>query len=252
MELIMKKTKISIDRVNELYDIEKENKEIDKKYNGKKIQGNILVKDLNYSYYGRKNVFDNVNFYVNSSNKVIVFGKSGTGKSTIGKILMKFFEVERGCVFIDDKDINDYNILDIRREFCYVGQNENLFNDTIYNNIVLNRESDYDEFLNIAKITKVDEIVKENVLSYEMLLEENGFNISGGERQRIILARALMKKSNVYILDEALSQVDIEKEREILKRLFEYLHDKTVIYISHRFDNMDLFNQKIDMERLNA
>lgn len=248
MELILKKTKISIDRINELYDVEEEKLEIDKRYNGKKIQGNIKVNGLNYSYNGRKNIFNNINFRVNSGDKVIVFGKSGTGKSTIGKLLMKFFDTEHGKIFIDNKDINEYNVLDIRRQFCYVGQNERLFSDTIYNNIILNREYDYDDFLDIAKITKIDEIVKDNILSYEMPLEENGFNISGGERQRIILARALINKSNVYIFDEALSQVDIKKEREILKKLFEHLKGKTVIYISHRFDNSDLFNRRIDME----
>ena len=252
MELIIKKTKISMERINELYDIEEEKKELDKKYSGKKIKGNIEVKDLNYSYNGRKNVFENVNFKINSGNKVIVYGKSGTGKSTIGKLFLKFFDVEHDKVFIDDKDINFYNVLDIRGEFCYVGQSEHLFSDTIYNNIVLDRDVDYDKFLNISKVTNVNEIVNNNVLSYEQVLEEDGFNISGGERQRIILARALIKDSSVYILDEALSQVDIEKEREILKKLLEYLKDKTVIYISHRFDNMDLFNQKINMENLHA
>ena len=81
-------------------------------------------------------------------------------------------------------------------------------------------------------------------------LEENGFNISGGERQRIILARALLKKSSIYILDESLSQVDVTKEREILENIFEENKDKTIIYISHRFDNKDLFSKSINMENL--
>ena len=106
--------------------------------------------------------------------------------------------------------------------------------------------------MNICHITSVNEIVKDNIMGYDMLLEENGFNISGGERQRIILARALLKDSNVYILDETLSQVDIEKEREILIKLFEYLKGKTIIYISHRFDNSDLFDKIINMENTYA
>lgn len=250
MELIVKKMKVSVNRVTELYEIDNEKLEIDKKYTGKKLLGKIDIKNLDYSYYGRKNILSNINLSILPGAKVIIFGKSGSGKSTIGKILMKFFDIERNKVFIDNKDINDYNILDIRREFCYIGQNENLFNDTLYNNITLNREVDYDEFLQVAHLTKVDEIIKDNVLSYEMLLEENGFNISGGERQRIILARSLLKNSNIYILDEALSQVDIKKEREILTTLFNKFKDKTIIYISHRFNNMDLFNQSIDMEKL--
>lgn len=250
MELIVKKMKVSINRVTELYEIDNEKLEIDKKYTGKKLLGKIDIRDLNYSYYGRKNILNNINLSVSPGAKVMIFGKSGSGKSTIGKILMKFFDVDRNKVFIDDKDINDYNVLDIRREFCYIGQNENLFNDTLYNNVTLNREVDYDEFLKVVHLTKVDEIVKDNVVSYEMLLEENGFNISGGEKQRIILARSLLKNSNIYILDEALSQVDVQKEREILTTLFKNFKDKTFIYISHRFNNVDLFNQSIDMEKL--
>lgn len=250
MELIMKKSKISIRRVTELYEIDKENLKLDEKYTGKSLQGDIVVQGLNYSYNGRKNIFEKMNLKIAPGEKVMIYGKSGTGKSTLGKILMKFFEIERDKVFLDEKDINDYNLLDIRREICYVGQNENLFSNTIYHNIVLNRRVDYDTFLKIAKMTKVDELAKREVLSYEMPLEENGFNISGGERQRIILARSLIKNSSIYIFDEALNQVDVNKEREILKNVFEYLQNKTVIYISHRFENSDMFDQKINMENI--
>lgn len=250
MELLIKKSKISIDRVTELYEIEKEKLEIDNKYNGNKLIGNIKISNLNYSYNGRKDVFNNINININSGEKIIVYGKSGSGKSTIGKILMKFLEIERDKVFLDNKDINDYNRLDIRREICYVGQNENLFTDSIYNNIALDREVSYAEFLKVVSITKVEEIIKNEVLSYEMLLEENGFNISGGEKQRIILARSLLKQSSIYIFDEALNQVDVEKERAILQDIFKYLKDKTIIYISHRFDNSDMFDNKINMENL--
>lgn len=250
MELTIKKSKISIQRVTELYEVEKEDFSLNEKYTQEKLKGDIAIHNLNYSYNGRKNILDNVNLKIMPGEKVMIYGKSGVGKSTIGKILMKFFEIERDKVFLDNKDINDYHLLDIRREICYVGQNENLFNNTIYHNVVLNRNIDYDRFLKVTKMTKVDEIAKREVLSYDMPLEENGFNISGGERQRIILARALLKDSSIYILDEALNQVDIGKEREILQEVFQYLKNKTVIYISHRFENSDLFHRKIDMEKI--
>jgi len=250
MELLIKKSKISIDRVSELYEVEREKLELDNKYNGYNLIGNIKINNLNYSYNGRKDIFTDINININSGEKIIVYGKSGSGKSTIGKILMKFLEIGRDKVFIDNKDINDYNNLDIRREICYVGQNENLFTDSIYQNIVLGRDVDYDQFLKVVNITKVDEIVHNELLSYEMLLEENGFNISGGEKQRIILARSIIKQSSIYIFDEALNQVDVEKERVILQDVFKYLKDKTIIYISHRFDNSDLFDNTINMESL--
>lgn len=251
MELIIKKSKVSIDRVTELYEIDKEQLTIDKKYNGKKLMGDIRICGLDYSYNGRRKIFSNINLSIAPGERIMIYGKSGSGKSTIGKILMKFFEIERDKVFIDNKDINDYSLLDIRREICYIGQNENLFSDTIFQNVVLNRNIDYDSFLKIAKITKLDEIVSKETLSYETPLEENGFNISGGERQRIILARSLLKNSSIYIFDESLNQVDINKERKILQEVFNYLKGKTIIYISHRFNNEDLFDRKINMEKIN-
>ena len=202
LELLLKKTKISIDRVDELYEVKKEQNDLNCRTITKRLKGDIIVKDLNYSYNGRKNVLNYINLKIDSGERIIVFGKSGSGKSTIGKLLMKLFDIERNKIFIDNKDINDYSVADIRREFCYIGQNENLFTDTIYNNIVFNREKSYDDFLNICNITNVNEIIKDNIMGYDMLLEENGFNISGGQRQRIILARALLKKANIYILDE--------------------------------------------------
>lgn len=252
LELLLKKTKISIDRVDELYELDKEQNELDNKSVTRRIQGDIIIRDLNYSYNGRKNVLNCINLKIDSGERIIVFGKSGSGKSTVGKLLMKLFDVARGKIFIDDKDINDYSVTDIRQQFCYIGQNENLFTDTIYNNIVFNRENSYDEFLNICSIANINDIVKNNIMGYDMLIEENGFNISGGEKQRIILARALLKNSNVYILDESLSQVDIQNEREILIKLFSYLKGKTIIYISHRFDNSDLFDKTINMESIHA
>jgi ABC-type bacteriocin/lantibiotic exporter with double-glycine peptidase domain len=94
----------------------------------------------------------------------------------------------------------------------------------------------------------VDEIIKNNDLGYNMVIEENGFNISGGEKQRIVLARALLKNSDVILIDEGLSQVDIELERMILKNIFTYYKDKTFIFVSHRDNNHDLFSKIIKLE----
>ena len=94
----------------------------------------------------------------------------------------------------------------------------------------------------------VDEIVEKHPLKYELLLEENGFNISGGERQRILLARAILKDADIYIFDESLNEIDIDRERIILKNIFDKYPDKTFIIISHRYHNNDLFSRKIEMK----
>ena len=97
-------------------------------------------------------------------------------------------------------------------------------------------------------MTAVNEIIKDNPLGYNMPLEENGVNISGGQRQRIILARALLKESKIILIDEGLNEVDSNLERKILKNIFKYYHDKTFIIVSHRLDNIDLFDKVIRLE----
>ena len=230
----IKQSKIAVKKILNLYYDKKENGVLDKK-----MKGEIIFKDLSYTFNDTRNVLENINLKINKNSKVMVIGESGSGKSTLFKILKKYYTVPRDKVYIDNVDINDYQ----KSNIVYVSQNEILFTDTISNNI------DSDNIIDISKICLVDEIVKNNQLGYNMLIEENGFNLSGGERQRIILARALANEFDILIIDEGLSQVDINMERKILKNLFENYNDKTIIFISHRLENMDLFNQVIKLKK---
>ena len=230
----IKQSKIAIKKILNLYYGKKENGILDKK-----MKGEIIFKDLSYTFNDTRNVLENINLKINQNSKVMVIGESGSGKSTLFKILKKYYTVPRDKVYIDNVDINDYQ----KSNIVYVSQNEILFTDTISNNI------DSDNIIDISKICLIDQIVKNNQLGYNMLIEENGFNLSGGERQRIILARALANEFDILIIDEGLSQVDINMERKILKNLFKNYNDKTIIFISHRLENMDLFNQVIKLEK---
>ena len=136
----------------------------------------------------------------------------------------------------------------IRSNICYVTSNEYLFTDSLRNNICLNKEINEEEFLKITNICLVDDLVNNDELGYDKLIEENGFNFSNGERQRIILARSLLKKSNIYIFDEAFGNIDIDREKKILNNIFDYLKDKIVIVISHRFNNKKLFDRVIKIK----
>lgn len=229
----LKHSIISIQKLLNLY-YEKENSGII----DNKCLGNIEFKNLSYTFNNTNYILKNINLKINQGNKVIVLGKSGSGKSTLFKILKKYYDVERDKVYINDIDINDYKNSDV----LYVSQNEFLYTDTIYNNI------DSDDILNISKICLLDDIIKSNSLGYNALIEENGFNLSGGQRQRIILARTLANDFNIIIIDEGLNQVDTNMERKILLNMFKEYKDKTIIYISHRKDNIDLFNQVIKLE----
>lgn len=237
--------KNSITRANNLLEVSPE------KINEKEvldINGNIKITNLKYTYNNKNIILKNINLFIKDKDRVLLLGSSGSGKSTILKLLYKYLEADRKTIYINNYDINDYSLSDIRKNITYISQNEQLFNDTIRNNILLNREISEIDYLNICKILHIDDIIKDNVLGYDYLIEENGINISGGQRQRIILARGLLKSSKIIMIDEGLNQIDIKLEREILQDIFTYFHNKTFIIVSHRRDNNDLYNRIIKIK----
>ena len=246
LEPLIRYSNASLKRINELFEIEPENLQIDDKFTGNNIKGDICIQNLNYSINDKDLILKNINLQIDSGDKVLIVGDSGSGKSTFIKLLLNYTDVSRDSILIDNKDINDYNKKELRNNIAYVSQNETLFTDSIYNNIIIDKDDiNYDEFLDVCKLTEVDNIVKSKYLGYDTLLEEGGFNISGGEKNRIILSRILLKKFNVLLLDEALNEVDINMERRILKRLFDKNSKKTIIIVSHRLENMDLFDKVV-------
>ena len=232
---------ISLKRVEDLFSIRKEEFLGSYFYYAYKLDGDICFNNLNYKI-GSKVLFSNLKFNISYGEKILFSGESGSGKSTLMKILMRYIDIPYGYVSISNIDINHYHLENIRSNITYVSNNEYLFSDTLYNNIVFNREVSDDEFLEVCRISKID-----FVDDYKVMVEENGFNFSNGERQRIILARSLLKKSSIYIFDEAFGNIDIESEKEIIKNIFKYLSDKTVIVISHRFNNKKLFDRVIEL-----
>lgn len=209
--------------------------------------GDIEFKKLDFSFNDRDNILKNINLTIKKNSKVMVIGKSGSGKSTLFKILMKFYKTKNNRVFINNIDLNNYDTNVLNNNILYLGQNEILFNDTLYNNLVFDN-SNSSKLLDVCRMCFVDQIIDSN-LGYNMLIEENGFNLSGGEKQRIMLARSLLKPFNILIIDEGLSQVDVNMERRILKNIFKYFKDKTIIVISHRLDNLDLFDNLVKIEK---
>lgn len=222
-----------VKRVNEMLKKEENVKKINIVYS------DILIKSLSFKQ-NEKIILNKINLHISKGEKVIITGKSGSGKSTLLKILMNYYNDYQGEI-----KINGINIKSINLKNVYISQNETLFTDTIYNNIVLgNNDSNFSE---IVKMCYVDEIINSN-LGYNQIIEENGFNISGGQKQRIILARSIINEFDLLLIDEGLNQIDVELERKILKNLFNKFHDKTIIIVSHRLENMDLYDKLIKLE----
>ena len=228
---ILNESIISIRKVINLYEEEKHGGVI-----STSIKGDINIKNLSYSY-NDKEVLKCINLNIKQGEKVMITGNSGSGKSTLAKILKGYYKVDRNKIDIDNIDINDY----MKNDIIYISQKEILFTDTIINNIGGNIKK-------LSKICLLDDIINKNELGYNTLIEEGGFNISGGEQQRIVLARALNNDFNILILDEALNQVDIISEAKILNNLFKEYKNSTIIYISHRLDNKNIFDKVLNLK----
>lgn len=196
-----------------------------------KANGRIKIKNLYYSFDGINDVLKNINLDIIPSSKIIVSGDSGSGKSTLFKIIKGYYENYRGEVLIDNKQVNNFFPLEIN----YVSLRETIFTGRLYNDVNISDLKD----LNICEI---DFPIKDKIVY------ENGYNLSDGQRQRISLLRAL-GNFNILIIDEGLSEIDINMERRILKKLIEKYYDKTIIFITHRIDNIDLFDRFIKLEK---
>lgn len=239
LESDYRELKLIINRLNDLYEFSSlENKK-------ELYRGNIKFNNLSYTYDDKNIILKDINLEIKEGEKVIILGNSGSGKSTLLKLLMKYYETNRDSIYINNIDINDYKL---PNGILYISQNENLFTDTLLNNITFNNQYNLSYINDISNICCLNEVLIKNNLSYDSLIEENGFNLSGGEKQRIVLARALIKKFNILVIDEGLNQVDISLERKILKNMFNRYKNKTIIVISHRLENLDLFNHMIKLE----
>ena len=212
------------------------------------LENEININHMNFSYTSKLKNLSDINLNIPKNSKVLILGSSGSGKSTLLKVIYKYYEVDRGSISFGDYDINDFTVNDIRDNITYISQNELLFTDTIRNNIILERDISSENFVEICNLTYVSDIVKDNHLSYDYQIEESGANLSGGQRQRIVLARSLLKNSKIILIDEGLNEIDINLERKILKNIYSKYQDKTFLIISHRTDNMDLYDMVITMD----
>lgn len=244
LQITLQEAHLSFLRIQELFNVKEETLDTTNSSNTY-FKGNIKINNLIYSYNNIDNTLKCDKLEILAGEKVLLYGPTGSGKSTLMKLLVRYFSGYQGLIEIDDRNIQLLNLLDIRRKITYVSQDEILYTDTIYNNIVLDNKISYSEYLDILKITGVDLIINRSLLKNDMLIENNGSNLSGGEKQRILLARALVKKSDIYIFDESLSAIDIKNERLILKNIFKRLKNKTIIVISHRFNNKDLYQRYV-------
>ncbi|EFP96289.1 lipid A ABC transporter ATP-binding protein/permease MsbA [Vibrio caribbeanicus] len=216
------------------------------KYVANNIGGNIEVKNVTFSYDGKeKPALNNVSFSIAKGETIALVGRSGSGKSTIASLLTRFYDVQAGSICLDDHDIRDYQLNNLRSHFALVSQNVHLFNDTIANNIAYAATEKYsrDEIERAARLAFAMDFIEKMPQGLDTIIGENGASLSGGQRQRIAIARALLRDAPILILDEATSALDTESEKAIQSALDELQKNKTVLVIAHRLSTIENADQ---------
>lgn len=232
-------SKLSYKRINNILKIEEDNKVLK---NIKTIDS-INFKDISYSY-GDNKVLNKFNLKINRGDFLFVEGESGKGKSTIFKLLNKELSLKKGNIYINNMNINEIDDSSLKNNICYVSQEEYLFNDTIKNNILMYKNVKTKELNQVIKATYIDKMLKKRNISLDYILEENGHNLSGGERQLILIARALLRKTDYIIFDETTNEIDVNTEKKILENI-KTEYNKTIVLISHRSSSIDLFTKRV-------
>ena len=201
---------------------------------------NIHFNNLNFSYEIKEGkTLDSVNLEFEGGKMTSLVGHSGSGKSTILNLIPRFYDAQSGNIIIDNQSIYEVTIESLRDEISMVSQETTLFDDTIKNNIKYGRENATDEeVFQAAKLSYCDEFINNLPNKFETLIGENGVRLSGGEKQRLSIARAMMKKSSIILLDEATSSLDSETESKIQNALKILTKDKTTIVIAHRLSTI--------------
>ena len=204
----------------------------------KDFTSSINIEDVSFSYESQP-VIDKLNLTVPKGKIIALVGQSGSGKSTIIDLVCRFYDVLEGSIKIDNINIKDMAVKDLREMMAVVSQDAFLFNDTVLNNIALhNPSASKEEVEHAAKVANAHEFINEMPLKYETIVGERGSKLSGGQRQRITIARAILKNPPILILDEATSSLDTESERLVQDAINNMMQNRTSIVIAHRLSTI--------------
>jgi ATP-binding cassette subfamily B protein len=202
-----------------------------------KLKGDIVFKDVSLVFpHSEIKALADFNLNIKAGQKVLILGKTGSGKTTIAQLLTRMYETSTGQILIDGVDVNHFQVQNLRNDIGYVQQDVFLFSDTIQNNIQfgLKEKVSYDDLTHAAKTAHVLNEINNLPKQFDTLVGERGTTLSGGQKQRVAIARALIKNPSILILDDCLSAVDANTERTILGNLDYYIKDKTTLFITHR------------------
>ena len=209
----------------------------------KKIKGKLSFKNVFFSYGDNNEVLKDINLEVDSGKIMALVGPSGAGKSTIFSLILKFIDPKKGSILIDDYKLSKINTHSLRKMIAIVPQKTFIFSGTISEAIRFGRTTTKENIINSAKIANAHDFIERLPNGYETLIEERGSNLSGGQLQRISIARALLGNPSILLLDEATSALDAEAEESVQKGLKQAMHNRTVLVIAHKLSTIQKADQ---------
>jgi ABC-type multidrug transport system fused ATPase/permease subunit len=212
-----------------------------KKFAG--LQNVIELKELSFSYDKNTPILDNIDLSINKGQKVAIVGGTGSGKSTLAQLLVGLLDTYQGDILIDGTKMVDYSIQSLRDAVVYSTQDVHLFRDTLKNNIDLKGRLNDDEVFDIIKKVHLGELIDSLPKGLNSTIGQDGLSLSGGEKQRLAIARSIASGAQIMIFDEATASLDPEIEKIVIQGLTEYTRDKTVIFISHRLEAIKKYDK---------
>ena len=205
----------------------------------KEIKGEILFKDISFSYSKNKEILKDINLKINAGESVALVGKSGVGKTTLSELIIGYYKPKKGKIFLDGVDISKLDLKWLREQIAIVPQDLNLFNDTLLNNLrYASPKASFKKVIEACKAASAHEFIIKLKKGYKTFVGENGIKLSMGQRQRIAIAMAFLKNPKILILDEPTSALDPESEEKVKKSIERLIKDRTTIIIAHRFSTI--------------
>ncbi|MHA2051917.1 MAG: ABC transporter ATP-binding protein, partial [Promethearchaeota archaeon] len=233
--------RVAISSSHRLLDIMNTETEIDENINGftKILEGRIEFENVTFSYPGSdKTVLNNINFEVRPGQTVAIVGTTGSGKTTLTKLISRLYDPNQGRILVDNIDIREYALKSLRNQISYIEQDIFLFSESIFNNISFGRTSSREEIIQVAREAQAHDFISKFHEQYDSEVGERGVQLSGGERQRIAIARAFLSDPRILILDDSTSAIDSNTEDKIQKAIRNILRDRTTLLITHRLSQI--------------
>lgn len=228
--------------MSEMFELLEQKEEVTDKRDAQKIEiskGDISFRNVSFGYEKERQIIKNISFDIKSGQKVAIVGTSGSGKSTIGRLLFRFYDIWDGSIKIDQQDLRNVTQRSLQKVIGVIPQDTVLFNDSIYYNIAYgNQYASHDEIITAAKAAKIHDFIISLPEGYNTIVGERGLKLSGGEKQRVGIARTILKNPPILLLDEATSALDTKTEKDIQQSLKEVTKGHTVLVIAHRLSTI--------------